>query len=381
MRPLIVLMLDGVGADQVRDYKDCMPHLREFCEVGLFVERLAPERCATSMPGRASTLTGAASAVHGVYGNVIWDGAQFRPANHADLRVPSLARLAKNEEKTVACVGFGMVDPDDCDYFEAPFWSAEMLCGDGQADHHWTKVMRHRNAGASLLSRNNLSSDALLENGQQWDDYFARRTTQVGQFDLLLVEFASPDYFLHRYGTQSEETRRALQRVDTQIGELLAGSEDANVVVVSDHGFTDISETLHPDVLLGDRVISCEGGILFVHAATDDDRKILRDAGASQIDNEFLPADQRHQISAFRAPDGCDFYVDYSAAGQTRGASKYRANHGFAAGHRPDDRFAVAMGPDIARKMVNHAPAEDIAPTLARLLELSVDDFVGNSLL
>jgi predicted AlkP superfamily pyrophosphatase or phosphodiesterase len=111
---VIVILMDGLGADYVAAHGERLPALKRLAASGLAVPRMTPPTCATSLPGRASILTGAPSADSGTYGNMIYDNGQFRFATPADLRVPTLAGRASAEGLEVACLGFVMTPPGEC---------------------------------------------------------------------------------------------------------------------------------------------------------------------------------------------------------------------------------------------------------------------------
>ena len=64
---------------------------------------------------------------------------------------------------------------------------------------------------------------------------------------LIMVYFDEPDHSGHSYGPRSEEVRAAVKRVDDMIGRLREGiarskyASQIDLILVSDHGMTDIS--------------------------------------------------------------------------------------------------------------------------------------------
>ncbi len=107
MTQLLLLLIDGIGADCFQRCLPRCPHLARLSAEGHLVKRLAPETCATSLPGRTSIITGVPAREHGIYGNQIWDSstASFRYARPDDIRVPTLAIQARSKHKSVACMG------------------------------------------------------------------------------------------------------------------------------------------------------------------------------------------------------------------------------------------------------------------------------------
>ncbi len=392
MNGLIVILIDGLGGNFFAANRQLLPNLDALASAGCYVRRLQAETCATSMPGRASTITGVPAALHGIYGNVIWDGKRFRSANPSDVRVDSLAKRAKESGLDVACLGFGMIRPEDCDLFHAPFWAYENIESSPAPDalDVWQELI-DCNIGHDRLFDNEKVNplpqrgvNNKLNWGQQCDAKFAEWADLLAGLsdspDLVFIELASPDYFFHKFGTESEYALHACIEADAQIGDLVSGLNKSasprrfNIAVVSDHGFSEIKKSIHPDIALHGETYSCEGGILHLHyesaAHLDSVTKRLARHGAKMLDNQYLPADQRAEVAAFLAPPDTDFTLDFLKSGKYSGPSKYSANHGFAAGHSNDERVAIFSGPDVARVTLDWRPSNCIAPTLAKLLQL-----------
>jgi predicted AlkP superfamily pyrophosphatase or phosphodiesterase len=399
-------MIDGLGADHFSRYQQQLPQLTALAARGTLIERLSPERSATSLPGRTSIVTGVPSEHHGIYGNVIWDGKQFRYANSRDVKARTIAEQANLNGLSVANIGYGMVGPEHCRHYYPPIWAHEMLqsSDDGAYDdsnHVWnTEMAQAKNASwidgleqdgcsSELAERDYETQTEYLLSGQLNDqiiiDWCAALVAQQNSPDLILTEIAMPDYFLHRYGCDSDLVQHSIKIADSQVGRLLdhlklSGTLDkTNIIVTSDHGFSNVKQTIHPDVILPQAQTSCEGGILYLHYKSKEQLLECSTALARYqvlpLENQFLPTNQREQVAAFLAPEDSDFHFDKYQTGQPVGDAHYRANHGFKPGHKADERFLVMAGPDIPVERQSFAQAEQIAPTMAKLLNLPITDY------
>jgi predicted AlkP superfamily pyrophosphatase or phosphodiesterase len=408
MNPLILIMIDGLGADHFSCYQQQLPQLSALVARGMLIERLSPERSATSLPGRTSIVTGVPTALHGIYGNVIWDGIQFRYANSSDVKASTIAEQASSSGLSVANIGYGMVGPEHCNSYYPPIWAHEMLqsSSDGLYDDSnqvWeSKLALAKNAGwidglkcggggcsPGLASRDYDTQPEYLLSGQLNDqiiiDWCAALTTEQNSPDLILTEIAMPDYYLHRYGCDSDFVQHSIKVADSQDGRLLdhlrlsGWLDNINIIVTSDHGFSNVKQTLHPDVILPQAKLSCEGGILYVHYESKQQLTeyaiALAEYQVLALDNHFLPADQRNHVAAFLASDNSDFHFDKAHTGEAIGNPHYRANHGFKPGHNADERFLFMAGTDIPVGRQAFAKAEQVAPTMAKLLKLSTNGY------
>ncbi len=406
MSRTIVVMIDGLGADYFTKYRHRLPHLNSIAERGTYVERISPERCATSLPGRTSIVTGVSSAEHGIYGNVIWDGERFRYANSSDVQAPTIAEQAHCAGLCVANIGYAMLKPEHSSLYYPAAWSHELLQAneDGSPTVHdqvwieqmqladkaqWLKPLIEQGYPSAFVSRDYEHPTEYLLSGQMNDQISADWAQGIActrsDVDFIIIEIGMPDYFLHRYGCEHDLTRLAIETADGQIGRLLHGldqaglSEEFNLLITSDHGFSDVEQSIHPEHILSDTLFSCEGGILHLHYENEAHLQLCSEQlaaySAVRIDNSYLPTTDRNQIAAFAAPDNCDFYLDKHHCRQAMGPAHYKANHGFKSGHVADERFLVMAGPDISKDKLAFAQAEQVAPTIAKLLDLDASTY------
>ena len=405
-------MIDGLGADYFAKYRHRLPFLNAIAERGALVERLSPERCATSLPGRTSMITGVSSAKHGIYGNVIWSGdgngesKSFRHANWADVKTSTVAEQATKAGLKVANLGFGMLNPAHSELYYPPIWTHEMVQSKdkrklSEADQNWldqAQLAKHATWLADLtnqgypegpVARDYDHPSEYLISGQMNDqimvDWTAGLAITRSDVDFIITELSMPDYFLHRYGCEHDITRFAIETADAQVGRVITALKKAgqlheyNIMVTSDHGFSAVEHSIHPEYVLENDdnqapQFSCEGGVLHLHYNNAKQLQSYSDQlaehGVLPFSNDYLPEQDRSQIATFLAPEHCDFYLDKHHCRQAIGPSNYKANHGFKAGHSADERFLVMAGPDVQVGIINRAQAEQVAPTMARLMGL-----------
>ena len=438
-KKLILILVDGVGADFFSAKRHLLPCMSRLACNGLHVERLAPETCATSLPGRASILTGVPASQHGIYGNIIWGEGRFRYATPYDIRTSAITRLARDHNRRVACVGYGMAKVEDCHLFHAPFWVSDYLAAHTGAtssddkemfNSGWLKVLEAEpdfiaapgfiatpdlmaatksdvsTGGAYGVPVKSIHSRLLKQAaggpnyellGQINDQILMDRIAELAlsgqeEPDFLLGEIAMPDYFFHKYGCDSEQGLWAAIAADSMIARLLAQLEQAGVMdqwqiaIMSDHGHMDVDQALFPaNILPAGTLFSCESSVLHVAVSSklqaDDVEQRLAKYDVVKLDGLHMPEDLRGQVVAFLASDGVVFEDDTEACGLPLGKSHYASSHGFYFGHKSDERFAVFSGADIGSAVVNKAAAEQIAPTLASMMKLPVHSFPASPLI
>ncbi|WP_051560137.1 alkaline phosphatase family protein [Marinobacterium jannaschii] len=401
MSKLILIMVDGISADYFESIRHQLPHLDRLARSGTQVNGVTPEMCGTSCPGRTSIVAGVAPSEHGIYGNHIWDGEQFRWANPEDVRVPTLPAYAKAQGLDVAGLGYGMIRPQDCSLYKGPWWVDEMLmrgrdaepmpadtvwlsAGADYDDQGRLAALQAQGINLEIVAPNK-NPDIKLQLGmladQQLLDVAAGLAASAQAPDFMLLEIGITDYFLHKYGADHALTEWSLRAADAQIGTLLERLEQAsvldryNLLICSDHGHAPMCSGLYVDRLLGDEVVwSSEGGVLMVKPRDQAQaiwvQAALAEYGIELWNNDHLPPEQQDQLLTFVVPEGSDISFESQIVGASgvSGPSKYLSNHGMRPGSRADMRFCIFNGPAIPRQRIESGLANQIAPTMAAIL-------------
>ncbi|WP_157953650.1 alkaline phosphatase family protein [Zobellella maritima] len=368
---LIVVLLDGVGADLFALYRHRLPHLHGLAQGGTLVQRLGADANANSMPARAGMLTGVDATRHGIYANNLWNGQHFSPATAVDVRVPTLARLARSQGKTVASVGFGLVSADDCDWYLSPWWED----GCQRAKALDTPGIHPLAGSTESLTRVAANDHRLLQ--QAW------QLLEQQHPDLLLLELNSPDYCQHVLGDDRELVAWSLELVDAQLGCLLTRLHESglasqyNLAIVSDHGHALVETTLVIEHIIPGVNAHCDGGLLFVAyqgaAELDDIDTRLSAHGVTRLDSlPYLPTTHTDRLAVFVAPKNTSFEPASKHADSASTAKpKYISTHGMGPDHAEDERIAIFAGPGIPVQQISRADSLAVTPTLARLLGIT----------
>ena len=418
MNKLILIMIDGISAELFQQRRSWLPHLHRLAAQGTQVQALTPEVCGTSFPGRTSMIVGRPASEHGIYGNKIWDGQEFRWSTPYDVRTPTLAAFAKQAGRDVAGIGYGMVRPEDCNVYATPWWVDDVMNrARDEAPHptdvQWTmkdreldpegRIAKLQARGidtqvinpvsdviADLEEATGANKAARLSLGMLADsqlmDIAAGLASSEQAPDLIMLEIGITDYYLHSYGVDHPMTEWSLRTADAQVGTLIERLQQAGVLdqynfaIMSDHGHGPMPDAVYCDQLLPEGTRwSSEGGMLLVAPRSEQEATEVTQALAS-IDiepwsNHFLPEAQRQELLAFAPPEGkmLSFERDAGGSGNHRGESKYRSNHGMRPGTEADYRFCLFSGPLVPQSTVPFGLADQVAPTLAALMGIPTD--------
>jgi predicted AlkP superfamily pyrophosphatase or phosphodiesterase len=361
----------------------------------------------STYPSHATLVTGVRPARHGVVAN-----SQFAPGGgeagwywFADsLRARSLPQAAHEAGLTVAVSCWpSLVGAAWVDWHLPEIWST----GPGDASSR-DKVVRWATPGLveEVERRFGAWTDERFEWGHQDDRITdgAVALIEAKRPHLLLVHLVEVDHVLHAHGRDAPEALRAFEAADRHLGRILealqrAGLADStNVVVLGDHGFADLHTDVRPNVELvrlglldaepagGWRAIArtttaaagiaARGDARAARAAQRHFEALAHGPYAAVF--EVLPRAELQRYGAFPgAAFGLVCRPGYSFSGGRAGEflvpSRSRGMHGY----RPEEPAMhagfVAAGPDFARgRRVPLLRALDVAPTLARLLEVSL---------
>lgn len=408
----ILILMDGVSADYFEKHKHRLPTLPRLAGDGLSISRLRSTVPGTSMPGRASMLTGAAPQANGIYGNHIVRDGSFVCADAYDLRVPTIAKLAKNSGLDVASIGAGLVDPADCDVFVPAWWERGFL----QGSRSFKNLPENRIARSRMIKDPNgrlraagvldlfgfpSSSDTVastpLVAGLAADHLMIGAAGALACSenppDLILTEIDMTDSIQHQFGYESEAAHWSIAAADMMIGALIEGlrrvgrKDDYAIVVASDHGHSAVHTTIYPDAIIPDLLWESEGATLHVLVDGAHDRRIADGLLARfQVEpwsSDHIPVNERDCIATYVAPPGHSFEEtvgDTQEAGPT-GRPRYLSTHGFRPGSAEDDRICLLSIPGMQPCNIAWGSAEEFTPTIAQILGLSDVPFSAKGLL
>lgn len=406
MPKLILIMIDGVSAEYFATHRARVPHMAALAEQGTVVDTLAADTPATSLPGRTSILTGVTPDVHGIYGNVIWDGERFRYANPDDVRIETLPKRAKDAGLDVAITGYGMVRPEDAEVFHHAWWANEMLQRARDeapipADEGWLRTSRYQDptgrlealaqAGLPQTVPDAYAGDRMhyfmseLAGDQIMLQWTAGLATSAQAPDLIVTEILTTDSVQHVAGYEHPFSHWAISYADNLVGTLVdslrrAGRLDEyTLVITSDHGHGPAERALYPDAIVPGLEFSPEAGILYATLGDGRERQALTETlaehGIEPLPHPPVPPEQQEKVAAFSAPAGTWFEKKPEGAKGVSGPPKYASGHGFKPGTRSNARFALFAGAGITPGTIEHAEAEQLAPTLAKMLGLSLEPY------
>jgi predicted AlkP superfamily pyrophosphatase or phosphodiesterase len=232
-RILILVSLDAFRWDYLQKFKAETPHLNQLAAEGVHAQRLISAFPSLTFPNHHTIATGLWPEHHGIVNNRMYDpnfDAEFNIVNNPG---PTNGRWWGGEPIWATAIKQGLVA--DCMFW--PGSGAEIA---GVRPTQWKPFDAK------------VSPDNCVDGGLAW----LAQTNQRPSF--MTLYFHQVDTESHHHGVESSQVEQAVSQLDEAIGRLMDGlhrlqlDNIASVIIVSDHGMTDLST--NRIIVLGDYV-------------------------------------------------------------------------------------------------------------------------------
>ncbi len=219
--PLLLISLDGFRWDYIALHPAETPHLQQFRQAGSSARALIPVYPSNTFPNHYSIVTGLYPAHHGIINNEFFDPAlqtyfhYNRPASTHD------PRWWGGEPIWITAVKQG--HPSACS-----FWVGSETEIQGIRPTYWKNY------------------DYTIPFAKRLDELISWLRLPVDQRPLVTTFYLEETNSVgHKFGPDSPEIVAAIKLLDDHVGAIMSRLKaerlDVNVIVVSDHGMTNIS--------------------------------------------------------------------------------------------------------------------------------------------
>jgi predicted AlkP superfamily pyrophosphatase or phosphodiesterase len=381
------------------------PAIRKLAADGTTAEGVVGVLPTVTFPSHTSMITGVLPSVHGIVDNRIVDaeersgGAWFWYAR--EMRAPSLIGAARAQNLVTAAVNWPVTIGSDAHYLVPEFQRSR---------HREARLMLDAISTPGLLDAVEISRGKPLP----WplDDEaradITRHILKTHRPHLTIVHLLAVDGAQHDYGPGSPQGTEAVEGVDRQVGRILAALDESGlrqntvVALVSDHGFLPYTRVLHPNALLKrEGLITTDaagaitawqayyhssGGGGFVYLKNPGDAALrervgklleqLRTGPDGAIENLWTSAQLAQMGAHPEAAFGLDvkngWYTGSGHATLVTTSDRTRGGHGFAPTRRELHASLILNGPGIGRGKLGVVRMTQLAPTLARILGVTL---------
>ncbi|MGO9325809.1 MAG: alkaline phosphatase family protein [Terracidiphilus sp.] len=255
--PVLMISIDGLKPEYITQadaHGTKTPYLRTLLANGTYADGVVGIWPTVTYPSHTTLITGVWPAEHGIYNNQIFDPEQeYSGAWNwyaSEIRVPTLWSAAHKSGLRTASVGWPVsVGATDVDYLIPEFWLNGKVSGSMNPDDQLvmaalarpdTLIQQLKPAAGPYMNGNDTSIPG--------DEMKTRYTLEIlRRFKpaFMTLHLSSLDETQHAHGPFSPEACADLEALDGMVArlahQLFANNPNAVLVVVSDHGFMDIS--------------------------------------------------------------------------------------------------------------------------------------------
>ena len=260
MRNILIVAFDGLQPAQVTPA--LMPNLAAFVAEGVAFDNHHPVYPSVTRINAASMVTGCNPGAHGIAANTLVM-RDYDPHTAFSAMEPTLAKVALKTKVLLSPTLAEHLQPHGLEY---------VAIGTGTSGNAYLHSPHaERVGGATIHPEFGLPSalqDYLIGRFGEWPpegetngakleravDIMTEYVLAERKPAVSLVWFSEPDKSQHAHGVGAEVSTRALREADEQFGRLLTWLEDTgtdtDVIVISDHGYSTISEVIDVEGLL-----------------------------------------------------------------------------------------------------------------------------------
>lgn len=417
--PVLMISIDGLRPADVLHAQErglALPNLQAFLRQGSYAEAVRGVLPTLTYPSHTTLITGVTPEKHGIGGNLTFDPTNKNQQGWAwyasDIKVPTLWDAAHAAGLRTANVHWPVSVGATVDWNLPQIWRTGMA-----DDRKLLAALATPGLLPSLEQQLGPYADGIDESlvGDQTRTRFAVALLESRKPDFMTAYLTALDHEQHASGPDTPEARAVLQHIDALVGDLVKAAHrvhpDGVVAIVSDHGFLPVQN----DVNLYAPFI--QSGLITLKGADVADWQAMpwNDGGSAAIVlRDPANAGVRTKVAALLAQlqkdpaFGIERVLDHDEVAKDGGTSKadwfVLFKPGYEMAIRPD---APLPSPSHYRGMHGYDPSlaqmrstflitgkgvpagddlgeidmRDIAPTIARVLGVSLPQAQGKSLL
>jgi predicted AlkP superfamily pyrophosphatase or phosphodiesterase len=259
--PVLMISIDGLKPEYITQadaHGMKLPYLRTLLAKGTYADGVVGIWPTITYPSHTTLITGVWPAEHGILNNQVFDPEQkFRGAWYwyaAQIRVPTLWQVAHRAGLRTASVGWPVsAGATDVDYLIPEYWRSASPSDSANPDDQLlmaalarpdTLLQQLKPTAGPYMNGNDTSIA-----GDEMKTRYALEILRRYKPAFMTLHLSSLDESQHEHGPFSPEACADLEAIDGMIARLaqqaVASNSSAVVLVVSDHGFMNISHAVN----------------------------------------------------------------------------------------------------------------------------------------
>jgi predicted AlkP superfamily pyrophosphatase or phosphodiesterase len=259
--PVLMISIDGLKPEYVTEADARgmhIPYLHSLVRDGVYSEGVVGVWPTVTYPSHTTLLTGVSPAEHGIHNNLEFDpGRNFSGAWYwyaPQIRVPTLWQIAHNAGLRTASVGWPVsVGATDVDWLIPEFWrNASPSSAPNPSDRELIVALSRPDTLLKQLQPSlgpyMMGNDTSID-GDEVKTRYSIEILRQRKPAFMTIHLSSLDSVEHEYGPFSAEANGDLEAIDGMVKRLadaaLANDTSTVVVVVSDHGFVNLTHSVN----------------------------------------------------------------------------------------------------------------------------------------
>lgn len=410
---VILISIDGFRPEFYQDEKRPAPMLQYMAREGVQADGVRGIFPSVTYPSHTTLVTGAFPVDHGIFYNAV-----FNPEERSNdwyweydaITTQTLWNAANDQELLTASIGWPVTVGAPIDLNIPEVWDPE---------GEWIQAIRRHTTPVGLLEEIEERATGKLE-GDMFSGRYNMREDRVGAMasymikeykpNLLTVHIVSTDYNQHRHGRDHYLVDRAISAADRAVARMVEAADQAGIlnrtafVVSGDHGFTNISASVSPNVWLveagimedrNDRgdwkaTFQTGGGSAFLEMRDPDDTETLETVlnlleSLPESTKGLFRIVHRDELDEIGANPNTPIALTASPIATMSSASSgpaVKSASGGTHGHFPNfnnmETGLVAWGSGVNKNVrTSKIGMEDIAPFVANLLGIPFEQAEG----
>lgn len=218
-KPIVVMVsIDGFRYDYMEEFRP--PHLNALAAQGVKAASLKPSFPSLTFPNHVTLVTGRSPGRHGIVSNSFFD----------------------EKRKAKYSIGDGATVTDGSWYLADTLWTIAEKNGMVSAVYFW--VGSEAKIGG-VDPTYFIPYDGKVPNSERVNQVIEWLSMDADKRPhFISLYFSAVDSAAHKYGSRSREAEKAVLEIDFELGRLASHIDksglDINLIVVSDHGMTDL---------------------------------------------------------------------------------------------------------------------------------------------
>lgn len=251
---VIVISWDGLRPEFLTSDKFKAPITKKFMKEAAYSLELEPVNPTLTYPNHTAMVTGVPSSKHGILSNTVFDpikGPTLLWYWESDkLKVKPLWLKAYEAGKKTAILRWPVTVNGKAT------WLIPEVFNVSGVEKSTEELFREKSGKEALAEIENAIKMKIPGGTDEYpfDEWMTKGAVYLEKThkpDLQLVHLANVDHWQHEKGINSRETHEAVEKLDRQIGEILAVTpKDVCVIILGDHGHADFHHIYYINVML-----------------------------------------------------------------------------------------------------------------------------------